>query len=84
MFLWLRDYRALIRRWFTDVFCHFNIRCDSNHSAEAAGLEDSKSKPQGVSAIMVSIAKRHKLTVGLKEDNNLSTLEKLEKIFWIN
>jgi len=77
-FLWLRDCRALIRHWFVDDFCHFNIRCDSDHSAEVAGLEEGgESRPQGVSAIMVSIAKRFKLAVGLKEGDNLAALENL-------
>jgi len=76
--LWLRDYRALIRKWFVDPYYHFNIRYDSDFSAEEAGLDESgTSRPQGVSAIMVSIAKRFKLTLGLKEDDNLAAFENL-------
>jgi len=73
--LWLRDYWALTRCWFTDRDAQFNIRCDPDHSAEVAGLGDGDTKRQGVAAIMVSIAKRFELTLGMKEDDNLATLE---------
>jgi len=78
--LWLSDYRCLILKWFVDdvykCLIEYDGGLDSDDDLEQDPVRWKEgSRPQGVTAIMVSIAKRFKLSIGMSEDDDLDTLE---------